>query len=72
MAEYSELLIRLMDDVVHNPSKIRARDVANLSVKELSIYMDFLDKKKHESGSEFEKHVRTQPSTVKINEIIKE
>ena len=62
MVEYSELLIRLMDDVVHNPSKIRARDVANLSVVELAIYMKFLAKEKREIGSEFEKHVKKKPA----------
>ena len=58
---YSELLTKLMDDVVHRPSEIRTRDVANLSVKELAIYMKFLAKQKREIGSEFEKHVKKKP-----------
>ena len=61
MAEYSELLIKLMDDVVHRPSEIRIRDVANLSVEELGIYMKFLAKQKRERGSEFEKRVKKKP-----------
>ena len=35
----SELLTKLMDDVVHRPEETRMRDVANLSVEELAIYM---------------------------------
>ena len=61
MAEYSELLIRLMDDIIHRPSEIRTRDVANLSMEELAIYMKFLDKQKREIGTEFEKHVKKKP-----------
>ena len=60
MAEYSELLSRLMDDVVHRPSEIRTRDVANLSMEELAIYMKFLAEQKHEIGSKFEKHVKKE------------
>ena len=58
---YSELLTKLMDDVVHRPSEIRTRDVATLSVEELAIYMKFLDKQKREIGSKFEKHVKRKP-----------
>ena len=72
MAEYSKLLTKLMDDVVHNPSNIRSRDVVNLSVEELSIYMDFLDKQKREAGSKFEKLVKKEPPAVQIKEITKE
>ena len=57
----SELLTKLMDDVVHRPSEIRTRDVANLSVEELAIYMKFLDKQKREIGSKFEKHIKKKP-----------
>ena len=59
---YSELLTKLMDDIVHRPSVIRTRDVANLSVEELAIYMNFLAKQKREIGSKFEKHVKKEPS----------
>ena len=59
---HSELLTKLMDDVVHRPSKIRTRDVANLSVEELAIYMKFLTKQKHEIESEFEKHIKKEPA----------
>ena len=58
---HSELLTKLMDDVVHKPSGIRTRDVANLSVEELAIYMEFIAKQKREIGSEFEKHVKKRP-----------
>ena len=57
----SELLTKLMDDVVHRPSEIRIRDVANLSVEELVVYREFLAKQKSEIGSKFEKHVRKEP-----------
>ena len=55
---HSGLLSKLMDDVVHRPSEIRTKDVANLSVEELAIYRKFLPKQKREIGSEFEKHVK--------------
>ena len=58
---HSELLTKLMDDVIHRPSEIRTRDVSNLSVEELAIYMKFLAKEKSEIGSEFEKHVKKNP-----------
>ena len=57
----SELLTKLMDDVVHRPSEIRTRDVANLSVEELAIYMKFLAKQKRTIGSKYEKLVRKKP-----------
>ena len=57
----SELLTRLMDDVVHRPAEIRTRDVSNLSVEELAIYMKFLAEQKREIGSEFEKHAKKKP-----------
>ena len=57
---HSELLTKLMDDIVHRPSEIRIRDVVNLSVEELAIYMKFLAKQKREIGSEFEKHVKKE------------
>ena len=57
----TELLTKLMDDVVHRPSEIRTRDVANLSVEELGIYMKFLAKQKREIGSKFEKHKKKEP-----------
>ena len=45
MAESSKLLTKLMDDVVHRPSKVRASDVADLTLDELAIYMKFLAKR---------------------------
>ena len=68
----TELLTKLMDDIVHRPSEIRTRDVANLSVEELAIYMKFLAKQKREIGSEFEKHVKKQTPVDPFKDIIKE
>ena len=69
---HSELLTELMDAVVHRPSEIRTRDVANLSVEELAIYMQFLAKQKCEIGSEFEKHVKKKPPVDPFKEETKE
>ena len=69
---HSELLTKLMDDVVHRPSEIRTRDVANLSVEELAIYMKFLAKQKRETGSEFEKYVKKEPPTDPFKDIAEE
>ena len=55
--EHSELLNKLLDAVANNPSAISLKDVANLSVDELAIYMDFLKEQKSKTGSEFSKHV---------------
>ena len=68
----SELLTKLMDDVVHRPAEIRTRDVANLSVEELAIYMKFLTKQKCEIGSKFEKHVKKKPPADPLMEITEE
>ena len=68
----SKLLTKLMDDVAHRPSEIRTRDVANLSVEELAIYMKFLAKQKREIGSEFEKHVKKKPPADPFKDIIEE
>ena len=69
MAEYSELLTKLMDDVVHRPSEIRASDVVDLSIEELAVYMKFLAKQKREIGTKFEKLVKRPPSEP-IKEIV--
>ena len=69
---HSELLTKLMDDVVHRPSELRSRDVADLSSEELSIYMNFLDEEKRKIGSEFEKHVKKKPPVDPFKETIKE
>ena len=68
----TELLTKLMDDVVHRPSEIRTRDVANLSVEELAIYMKFLAKQKREIGSEFEKHIKKNPPIDPFKDITEE
>jgi len=68
----SELLIRLMDDVVHRPEEIRMRDAANLSVEELAVYMKFRAKQKRDPGSKLAKHVKKKLSTGPIREITKE
>ena len=68
----SELLTKLMDDVVHRPEEIRMRDAANLSVEELAIYMKFRAKQKRDPGSKLAKHVKKKPSTGPTREITKE
>ena len=67
----SELLTRLMDDVVHRPEEIRMRDAANLSVEELAVYMKFRAEQKRDPESKLAKHVKKKPSTGPIREITK-
>ena len=69
---HSKLLTKLMDDVLHRPSEIITRDVVNLSVEELTIYMKFLAKQKREIGAEFEKHLKKEPPADPLKEITKE
>ena len=69
---HSELLTKLMDDVVHRPEEIRMRDAANLSVEELAVYMKFRAEQKRDPGSKLAKHVIKKPSTGPIREITKE
>ena len=69
---HSELLTKLMDDVVHRPEETRMRDAANLSVEELGVYMKFRAKQKRNPGSKLAKHVKEKPSTGPIREITKE
>ena len=68
----SELLTKLMDDVVHRPEEIRMRDAANLSVEELAVYMKFRAEQKRDSETKLAKHVKKKPSTGPIREITKE
>ena len=68
----SELLTKLMDDIVHRPSEIRTVDVANLSIEELAVYMKFLAKQKCERGSKFEKLVNKPPPADPFKEITEE
>lgn len=67
----SELLTKLMDDVVNRPEEIRMRDAANLSVEELAVYMKFRAEQKRNPGSKLAKHVKKKPSTGPIREITK-
>ena len=66
---HSELLSKLMDDVVHRPEETRMRDAANLSVEELAVYMKFRAKQKRDPGSKLAKHVKEKFSTGPIREI---
>ena len=68
----SELLTKLMDDVVHRPEEIRIRDAANLSVVELAVYMKFRAEQKRDPETKLAKHVKKKPSTGPIREITKE
>ena len=65
----SELLTKLMDDVVHRPEEIRMRDAANLSTEELAIYMKFRAKQASDSESKLAKHINKGRSTGPIKEI---
>ena len=69
---HSELLTKLMDDVVQRPEEIRMRDAANLSVEELAVYMNFRAEQKRDQGSKLAKHIKKKPSTGTIREITKE
>ena len=69
---HSELLTKLMDDVVHRPEETRMRDAANLSVEELAVYMKFRVEQKRDPGSKLAKHIKKKPSTTPIREITKE
>ena len=69
---HSELLTKLMYDVVHRPEETRMRDAANLSVEELAVYMKFRAEQKRDPGSKLAKHVKKKPSTDPIREITKE
>ena len=68
---HSELLTKLMDDVVHRPEETRMRDAANLSVEELAVYMKFRAEQKRNPGSKLAQHVKKKPSTGTIREITK-
>ena len=68
---YSELLTKLIDDIVHRPEEIRMVDVANLPVEELAVYMKFRAEQKRDSGSKLAKHVKNKLSTGPIREITK-
>ena len=68
----SELLTKLMDDVVHRSEEIRMRDTANLSVEELAVYIKFRAEQKRDLGSKLAKHVKKNPPTGTIRVITKE
>ena len=63
MADHSELLTKLLDAVVKDPSSIIFKDIANLSVDELEIYMEFTKEQKSDVDSEFAKHSAKQGPT---------
>ena len=58
--KHSELLTKLMDDIVNDPSAISYKDIANLNVEELSIYMKFTEEQQSDPESKFAKHVATK------------
>ena len=62
--EHSELLTKLLDAVVNDPSAISFKDIANLSVDELAIYMKFTEEQKSDTESEFSKHVVKKTPTI--------
>ena len=69
---HSELLTKLMDDVVHRPEETRMRAAANLSVEELAVYMKFRAEQKRDPGSNLAKHVKKKSPTGTIRVITKE
>ena len=69
---HSELLTKLMDDVVHRPEETRMRDAANLSVEELVVYMKFRAEQKRDPGSKLAKHVKKKPSADPFKDITEE
>ena len=56
----SELLTKLLDYVAHNPSELRMRDVADLSVEELAVYMKFHAEQMSDPESELAKHAKAK------------
>ena len=62
--EHRELLTKLLDAVVNDPSAISFKDIANLSVDELAIYMKFTEEQKSDTESEFSKHVVKKAPTI--------
>ena len=57
MPEHSKILTKLLDDLKDRPSEVNAKDIADLSMTELAIYMKFFNKQsqkhnKDEYGSD--------------------
>ena len=61
---HSELLTKLMDAIVNDPSIISFKDIAQLDVEELAIYMKFTGEQKSDPESKFAKHVATKAPSV--------
>ena len=62
--EHSELLTKLLDSIVNDPSAITYKDVANLNVEELAIYMKFTEEQKSDPESKFAKHVAAKAPSI--------
>ena len=62
--EHSELLTKLLYAIVNDPSAITYKDVANLNVTELAIYMQFTKEQKSDPESKFAKHVATKAPSI--------
>ena len=62
--KHSELLTRLLDSIENDPSAITYKDVANLNVDELAIYMKFAEEQKSDPESKFAKHVAAKAPSV--------
>ena len=59
----SELLTKLLEDVVHRPEEIKFVDVAKLSVADLAIYMVCRDEQKSDPESKLAKYEKNKSST---------
>mgnify|MGYP001456492111 CR=1 FL=1 len=69
----SELLTKLLDDVVHRPEDIKFADVVKLSTGELAIYIECRDEQKSDPESKLAKYEKSKARTgpIKIKAEIK-
>ena len=61
---HSELLTKLLDAIVNDPSSISYKDVAKLNVDELAVYMKFTEEQQSDPESKFAKHVAVRAPSV--------
>ena len=61
---HSELLTKLMDAIVNDPSAITYKEIAQLNVEELAIYMKFTEEQKGDPESKFAKHIAARTPSV--------
>ena len=61
---HSELLTKLMDAIVNDPSAITYKEIAQLNVEELAIHMKFTKEQKSDPKSKFAKHVAAKAPSI--------